>query len=188
MATIGSIILFTGISFAQTPDWEAEFPGYNRSVPKRLRRPPSGFGTGIFVGPPTGPVALDLAYKWEKRTLQGSLGGSWFDANVTMRLDYLWLIHSIPSDEYLHFPIMLGVGVSGKINERDPFGSASSSQFLGNGVFGSNYFGIRVPLAMTTRNENISMEIYSEVAPVLQVYPDLGVGFEFGIGSRLYFF
>ena len=178
MVTAYSLLIFSTIVGAQTPEWEEEFPGQKGSLPQRLRHSPRGFGVGIFTGAPVGPIALDLSYKWKKSMQQLALAGGTQDGNIRLKFDQLWQVHVIPSDEYLYFPIFAGLGISGRLNERRDEMT----------IIEEDYINIRVPLTMSSNSENIAIDLYAEVAPSLLVVPRVQFDVEWGFGSRIYFF
>ena len=178
MVTTYSTLIWSTVLLAQTPEWEEEFPGQQGSLPESLRHSPRKLGVGMFVGAPAGPIALDVSYKWKKSMQQLAIGGDFGEKNFRLKLDQLWRAHVIPSHEYLYFPIFAGIGVSGLINEqRDEFT-----------IIEEDYINIRLPLTMNTHSENIAIDFYAEIAPALMVVPRIQLGFEWGFGSRIYFF
>jgi len=178
MVTTYSLLIVSTALYAQAPEWEEEFPGQKGSLPKSLQHSPRGLGIGIFSGSPTGPIALELSYKWKQSMQQLALGGDMPEGNFRLKFDHLWRAYVIPSHEYLYFPIFVGLGLSTKIDER----------YSETSILEEDYISLRVPFVMSSNNENIAIDLYAEVVPTVMVLPNLQLGFEAGIGSRIYFF
>lgn len=126
------------------------------------------FGAGIFIGEPslvTGKIwtdshnAIDMGLGW-------SFG---HDSQLIMQGDYLHnlygLVKNINRGQLLFY-----YGVGGRI-------------ILGN----NDRLGVRVPLGADYLVQNQPIEVFFEVAPVLDLAPKTEPDFNAGIGVRYYF-
>jgi hypothetical protein len=157
---------------------EATEVGYNRK-----------FGLGFMIGNPTGLVgkywlstinALDFGvgfygYGWGFRgcDAQGRCWGGGY-GHLTLNVDYLWQSNLVKSTAQLDWH----VGAGGRV---DFFGDQYSSAFA---------VGVRGPIGLDLMFSNPSfLELFFEIAPVLYFapIPVAGLGFEGGLGVRLYF-
>lgn len=131
-----------------------------------------GFGIGIMFGAPTGLSAK----LWTSRVnafdfglglpLGSENGGSRFH----FHMDYLWHSFNVISSTE-RFPIYYGFG--GRYNGG------------GNGYDGS--FGIRGVIGIAWFPHSTPIDIFAELAPVLQLTSSVGLGLEGGIGIRYFF-
>ena len=138
-----------------------------------------GFGIGFIVGEPTGLSAklwtsgrnaFDFGLGW-------SVGGDRVTRNdithngsrIHFHMDYLWhSFSSIKSTERL--PLNYGIG--GRINS----GGGYNTSFGVRGVFGIAWLPRSTPL-----------DVFMEIAPVLQLVDYTGFGIDAGLGVRFYF-
>jgi hypothetical protein len=138
-----------------------------------------GFGIGFIVGEPTGLSAklwtsgrnaFDFGLGW-------SVGGDRISRNdvihegsrIHFHMDYLWhSFRTIKSTE--QFPLYYGIG--GRINS----GGGYNTSFGVRGVFGIAWLPRSTPL-----------DVFVEIAPVLQLVDYTGFGIDAGLGVRFYF-
>ncbi|MBM2845068.1 MAG: hypothetical protein HW407_380 [Bacteroidetes bacterium] len=126
-----------------------------------------GVGLGVIIGEPTGLSAkfwtssrnaIDVAVAYSFRR------SGYFHVHA----DYLWHFPNvIQSTE--RFPLYAGIG--GRIG-------------VGRG---SGIFGIRIAGGIAYWAKNAPIEIFFEVAPIVDLAPETGVSGNVGIGARYYF-
>jgi hypothetical protein len=129
------------------------------------------FGLGLIVGEPTGVSgkyllgeenAIDLAVAW-------NLSG---DNDFTLHADYLWNksdLIQVGSEKMLFY---FGVGVRMELRDNK-----------------SDKFGVRVPIGVSYRFVDPKfLELFGEVAPVVDLAPSTKMDLNVGIGARFYFF
>ncbi len=141
----------------------------------RLAAQDSGIGVGIIVGEPTG-----LSFKY----WLGS--GSAVDAGVAWSLegrssfsihgDYLRHFDLIQVEEG-HLPFYAGLGARMRFLEDRPNNEDSDNFRL----------GVRIPLGIAYLFENIPLELFLEVVPVLDLISSTEFDMNFGVGGRWYF-
>jgi hypothetical protein len=126
------------------------------------------FGVGVILGSPTG---LSAKY-WLSRitAIDGAVAWHFGDPDqLQLHADYLYHLD------------LRGVGVS---EGRLPF-------YLGAGVrvlAGNDSEGaIRIPLGISYLTAQLPLEIFAELAPVVEFAPDTDADVEGGVGIRFYF-
>jgi hypothetical protein len=134
------------------------------------------FGFGFVFGEPTG-------FTWRYRidyvhSFAGSIGFIPED-RTRINIDYQWHHHTDPSFAF-HFGIggTFGLGNSDYVVFHDNSGYFNTHRELG--------FGVRVPLGITIFPARTPLDIFFEVAPVLAVAPEIGIGLDAGVGMRIY--
>jgi hypothetical protein len=135
-------------------------------------------GFGFVFGEPTG-----LAWKYRLNrvnALDGAIGFSPFD-RFRVHLDYLW--HSHPFDEQrlsLHY----GIGPAMGFGRTEYFAINRRGDYvLRRDELG---FGARTVVGLTYMIPRSPIDLFLEVAPVFVVSPDAGIGFDAGLGMRVY--
>ncbi|MBM4390821.1 MAG: hypothetical protein FJ090_06835 [Deltaproteobacteria bacterium] len=138
-------------------------------------RDPEGIGMGIFLGGPTGFSAA-----WRPG---GTWGGRfWVDGAMAWSFASFAQVHAdacldladlrtsdIPNT---HFPVWLGAGPRLRIGSGTGYDSVN--------------LGIRVPIAMGVWHDKVPIEGWAELVPVVGVWPRTEMGFDGGIGARVY--
>jgi hypothetical protein len=134
------------------------------------------FGLGFVFGEPTG-------FTWRYRinyvnSVDGSIGFIPED-RARINVDYQWHHHTDPVFAF-HYGIgaAFGLGGSDYVVFHDRGGYFVAHRELG--------FGVRVPLGFTIFPSGTPLDIFLEVAPVLVLTPETGVGVDAGIGVRIY--
>jgi hypothetical protein len=123
-------------------------------------------GIGVMIGEPTG-VSLKF---WNSSSRAYDLGVAWsFSGNdaISLHGDYLW--HKWLDSEKGELAFHYGLGARALVTENN---SAA---------------GLRVPVGISYLIQDTPIELFVEVAPVINVLPDTdadGVG---GLGARFYF-
>ncbi|MBA2539059.1 MAG: hypothetical protein H0V17_05440 [Deltaproteobacteria bacterium] len=126
-------------------------------------------GIGVFVGQPTG---LDLKIGLQGRSaLDIVLGATRFDEPRASygHLQYLVLL-GVARGQSVNVPLRLGIGVAIAGVTEDATAVAA-----------------RVPLQLGLRFRRTPLEIYGEIAFVLQLIDDVDTDIDGGIGLRVYF-
>ena len=127
------------------------------------------FGLGAIFGVPTGINAkyflddlnaIDAAVAWD-------LSG---DNDFHVHADYLFHTYSLITVEKGELPVFFGIG--GRLKIRDDK---------------EDEFGIRFPLGLAYVFADVPIDVFAEVAPILDVVHDTEFDLEGGIGARFYF-
>jgi hypothetical protein len=136
------------------------------------------FGVGVIIGEPTG-----VAWKYRisgVNALDGAIGLSPGD-RVRFHVDYLWEKHSFEEEHLLlHYGAGAVVGAGG-------------SQYLGFGR-GDTYvlvqkdlgFAVRGVVGLTYEIPRSPFDAFLEIAPLLILTPDSGMGIDAAVGVRVY--
>ena len=125
-------------------------------------------GVGMMMGEPTGANAKYFFNQFH--AIDACIGWS-FSGNNNLHLhsDYLWhnydLLRGLGEDRV---PLYYGIGGRAK------FG-------------GDTRLGVRGPLGISYMLENIPVDVFAEVGPLVDFTPKLRFGFTAGIGARLWF-
>ncbi|MBS1492260.1 MAG: DUF3996 domain-containing protein [Bacteroidetes bacterium] len=133
----------------------------------------SGFGLGIIVGEPTG-----VSFKgWldSKSAVDGALAWSFLNnGSFHVHVDYLRHVNieSTPSGEF-NFHYGIGGRLKAKTND--------------NGNSNDARFGARIPLGLDYNFSSEPIELFLEVAPVLDFSPKTDASFNGALGVRFYF-
>ncbi len=133
-------------------------------------------GLGLIVGEPTGlsmkiwtsdEHAIDLAAAWS------------FSDNDSFQLhgDYLVHRYNVFKDEKIKgkLPLYYGIGARLKLEDDD------------RGRDDDDTFGIRVPIGITYLFDQEPIDVFAEIAPVLDLVPDTELDINVAIGARFYF-
>ena len=129
----------------------------------------SRFGAGLVIGEPTGP---NVKY-WINDTLalDGTVGWSLRDGdNVYVNADALWHKFDVIPVSSGRTAAYIGVGPSIEFRHEE-----------------DNRFGVRAPVGISYMLDNKPIDVFVEVAPVLDVSPGLHGDFTAGIGVRFWF-
>ena len=128
------------------------------------------FGLGLIVGEPTGlsanyflskENAIDLAVAWN------ASGNNDF----VLHADYLWYRHGLFKAGKVDMPLYFGVGGRLVLRDND-----------------SDKFGVRVPVGVSYRFIDPEfLELFGELAPIVDLAPSTKLDFNIGIGVRFYF-
>ena len=147
------------------------------SMPKSLKRAPGGFGVGIYMGAPTGLGALNVAHREKKITRQVYVSWNFNDEQLRGVVDQLWEIHNVKLEDGTQFPIYAGGRTWFRLNDLN-----TTLGFTGF----SNSIGVGVPFGALYQHEEVAIEAYVEGAPVFQIAPTMEMGFQVGVGVRLF--
>lgn len=128
------------------------------------------FGAGIIIGEPTG---ASVKY-WlnSKMAVDGAAGWSTHDhSNLFLQGDLLWHNFEVFPVPQGRLPLYIGAG--GFVRFRDDNRD--------------NQAGVRVPVGVSYMFENAPVDIFAEIAPALDLTPDIRGEITGGIGVRFWF-
>lgn len=128
-----------------------------------------GFGVGVIIGQPTGFSAKS----WINQTnaLDFGLGFSFAkdDNRIHIHSDYLWHSYNIIQSTE-KFALYYGPGLK-----------------LRTGKNNDAQLGIRGVLGLAWMSSKVPLDVFLEVAPVLNFIPGTGFKMDAGFGARYYF-
>ncbi len=135
-------------------------------------------GAGLIIGEPTG---ISLKYWISKRSavdfaLAWSLSGN---NSLHIHSDYLLHNYELFTVRRRKLPLYYGVGVR-YIDEEEKRSNKNKSEK-------KKILGIRVPGGVAYFFENIPVDIFIEVVPVVNLYPDTDFDLEIATGARYFF-
>jgi len=146
------------------------FAGFAKSQQK-------GFGLGIMFGEPTG-----ISFKgWlsERSAIDGGLGWSFaHEGSVHIHADYLYHFYDVFNTPRL--PLYLGVGGRIKLQNTNDNGNNNNDN---NDV----RIGIRVPFGISYQFAEVPIDLFLEIAPILDLNPKTEGSINGAIGARFYF-
>ena len=127
------------------------------------------FGIGAIFGEPTG---ISLKYfLTDVMAVDGVVGWAFSDdTDLHFHSDVLWHKHDIFTVSQGEVSLYGGVGGRVRFREHD-----------------SDRVGIRFPVGLAYRVETVPVDIFAEIAPVLDVAPSTRGDFTGGIGARYWF-
>jgi hypothetical protein len=126
-----------------------------------------GFGIGVILGEPTG--ISGKIWTSQQNAVDAGLAYSFRRKGYFhLHADYLWHFpHVIQSAE--RFPLFAGIG-----------GRVAAGR-------GSGIFGIRIPFGLAYWVRSAPVEVFLEVAPIVDLAPATEVSGNGGIGARFFF-
>jgi len=134
------------------------------------------FGVGIIVGEPIGITAK--LYLTDDRAVQGAVGSAFIGGGLQLHADYVFHPYILQSRDSFVLPVYVGPGVR-LIDYND---GRDSSAFA---------LGVRGVVGMLFDFKNEPIDVFFEIAPVLEYKFSSGAGFQLsfnaGIGIRYYF-
>lgn len=134
------------------------------------------FGAGIMIGEPTG-----LTFKqWMQHNRALDLAAAWSFANeaaLHVHMDYLYHVPGPPEIEVPGLLFHIGVGGRIKLVEDDNDKDNEAE----------NRLGVRVPLGVDYLFARSHVELFLEVAPLVDLAPDTDFTVNGGMGIRYYF-
>ena len=127
------------------------------------------FGAGLILGEPTG-VSLKYFFN-ETIAIDGGIGWS-FDDETSLHLhsDILWHKFDLVTLSEGQLPFYIGAGVRVKFRDN-----------------AEDRIGLRLPIGVSYIFEDLPLDIFFEVAPVIDFTPSTRGGFTAGIGARWWF-
>jgi hypothetical protein len=127
------------------------------------------FGIGLVLGEPTG---ASLKY-WlsDNFAIDGAVGWSFRgENNLHVHADFLWHKFDLIPVPRGQMPLYFGAGARFKLQDND-----------------DDRFGVRVPVGVSYLIEDIPVDVFLEVAPVVDVTPKTRFEFTAGVGVRYWF-
>ncbi len=135
-------------------------------------------GLGLILGEPTG---FTVKY-WldEEHAIDGAAAWSFWDGDgLHLHSDFLWhnfdLLEEVAGGDG-KLPVYFGVGA--RLKFRDDAGRDHDEN--------ETIFGIRVPIGISYIFENHPVDLFAEVAPILDLAPDVEVNVNLAVGVRFY--
>jgi hypothetical protein len=135
-------------------------------------------GIGLILGEPTG---LSVKY-WldEEHAVDGGVAWSFWDGDgFQLHSDFLWHNFDLlddPGGVDGKLPVYLGVGA--RLKFRDDEGRHHDDN--------DTVFGIRVPLGVSYLFDGKPIDLFAEIAPILDLTPDIELNFSLALGVRFY--
>jgi hypothetical protein len=138
-------------------------------------------GLGVIAGEPTG---VSLKYWLDGRHAVDAGVGWSFSENESLHLhaDYLWHDFGLlrPGDVKGRLPVYYGVGARLKMqDDGDGDGHGSNED--------DALFGARFPLGIAWISSSAPVDVFLEIAPVLDLLPGTDLSFNAAIGVRYWF-
>ena len=131
--------------------------------------PTHRFGAGLLLGEPTG--ASLKYFLTDKTAIDGAIGWSFHrETDLHLHGDFLWHKHDLFSVSEGQLSLYYGVGARVKFRDR-----------------ADDQVGVRVPVGVSYLFERVPVDVFAEVAPVLDFTPSARGGFTAGIGVRWWF-
>ncbi|MCB0406908.1 MAG: hypothetical protein KDD34_01815 [Bdellovibrionales bacterium] len=131
------------------------------------------FGIGAILGAPTG---ISAAYSLgNNRSIDAAAGWSLGD-DVNYHIHSTYLMHKPGAFEIDHIDIDIYFGIGARIKERDTDNKDEDFRF-----------GARAPFGVHYMFDDPPVEIFGEIALILDVLEETDVDFNLGIGARFWF-
>ncbi len=126
-----------------------------------------GFGLGVVVGEPTGVSAK--GWISPRGAVDGAIAWStWGDGYVDAHVDYLWHFDDIARTDQQVLPY---IGVGGRV-----LGWRDRSRV-----------GLRIPAGFDWLPSHTPLDVFLEVAPIVDLAPGTDLNMNGGIGVRIFF-
>jgi len=129
----------------------------------------STFGLGVIVGEPTGIDA-----KWflnDTNALEGALAWSLSnDNNLHIQVDYLHHQYDWIVPKKGRIPVYFGLG--GRVEFRQN---------------ADDLWGLRIPVGIAYEFADAPFDLFGEIVPLLELFPDTDFTLEGAIGARFWF-
>ena len=166
-----TLALFAGVCALadEAPGTNNTATALNDSMNRSMDDMTGKFGAGIIVGEPTGPtvkywlndtMAVDSTVGWSLRD----------DRNIYLNADVLWHNFDLIHPSRGTAAVFYGVGPSIEFRHHD-----------------DNRFGVRGPIGISYKLDNKPVDVFVEIAPILDFSPGLRGDFNAGIGARFWF-
>jgi len=130
------------------------------------------FGIGMILGQPTGFTTKFwfLEYNSFNTAFAWSLFESDSVKSFYVHLDHAFYYYGLFDIASGSLPLSVGVGLSAEFRTNE-----------------STLIGFRVPVGLTYIFKDIPIEIFGEIAPVINIYPNSNIKVVGGIGFRYFF-
>ncbi|MBN2362538.1 hypothetical protein JXL83_00225 [candidate division WOR-3 bacterium] len=130
------------------------------------------FGLGIVVGEPTGFTAK--YWLSPVNSLNAAIAWSVFDDNsfeaFYIHIDHVFYYYDLFRVQSGKAPVFIGVGGRFYFPRHD-----------------DTKIGFRIPMGLAYMFEQVPIEIYGEIAPVINIVPETDVDLDGGVGFRYFF-
>lgn len=127
----------------------------------------NGFGVGVLLGEPLG--ASFKAWLSDRTAIDGGVGWcNYDDDGVQVHADYLWHNFELLGAGSGRVPVYFGLGVRAKFAD-------------------DTHFGFRGPIGLSYMLDTVPIDLFAEVAPILDVTPNWHVEWNAVIGARYWF-
>ncbi len=128
------------------------------------------FGLGVIAGEPTGPCFK--LWTSQRTAIDGAAAWS-FAKNAGMHLHADYLFHNFDLIDVDKGRLPLYYGIGGRIR----FGEGN----------GDDNIGIRIPVGLAYLVENVPLDVFFEIVPILDLAPDTDLDFTAALGVRYFF-
>jgi len=135
------------------------------------------FGLGLIVGEPTG---LSVKY-WldDKQAVDGAVAWSfWDDDGLSLHADYLWHNYEFLNVGETDGKVPLYFGGGTRLKFRHNEGRHHDDNDL--------VFGLRAPVGISYIFNGKPLDLFAEIAPILDLAPDVDLAFSIAVGVRYY--
>ncbi len=138
-----------------------------------------GFGLGIIVGEPTG-ISIK-SWLGGKHAIDAA--GAWsFSENQSFQFHSDYLVHLVgvlpPAVNQSQLSLFTGIGGRIKFKEGNEGKGRNDDEHL---------LGVRIPLGISYLFAGAPVDLFVEVVPILDVFPDTEFDINGAIGARFYF-
>ena len=134
------------------------------------------FGVGLIVGEPIGVTAK--LYLTDDRAVQGAVGSAFIGGGLQLHADYVFHPYILQSRDSFVLPVYVGPGV--RVIDYNNGGNNTAWAL-----------GVRGVAGMLFDFKNEPLDVFFEIAPVLEYKFSSGAGFQLslnvGVGIRYYF-
>ncbi len=128
------------------------------------------FGLGVIAGEPTGPCFK--LWTSQRTAIDGAVAWSFAkNARIHLHADYLVHVFDLIDVETGRLPLYYGIG--GRIRFAD--GDRDDN------------IGVRIPVGLAYLVENVPLDIFFEIVPILDLTPDTDLDFNAALGVRYFF-
>jgi len=131
--------------------------------------PRGNFGLGIIVGEPTG---IDMKFFLnESNAIEGAVAWSLNgNNNLHLQAEYLYHNYTLITVEKGQLPFFFGLG--GRVVLREN---------------ADDVIGIRIPVGLAYEFDGGIFDVFAELVPVMDLFPDTEFDFEAALGVRFWF-
>lgn len=128
------------------------------------------FGLGVIAGEPTGPCFK--LWTSQRTAIDGAVAWSFAkNARIHLHADYLFHVYDLIDVETGRLPFYYGIG--GRIRFAD--GDRDDN------------IGVRIPVGLAYQVENVPLDVFFEIVPILDLAPDTDLDFNAALGVRYFF-
>ena len=134
-------------------------------------------GLGLILGEPTG---LSVKY-WldEEHAVDGAIGWSFWDEDgFQVHADYLWHFFELVQPEGVSGKMPVYFGVGGRLKFQEDNGRHDDDDHT--------VLGVRAPAGISYLFPGKPFEVFAEVAPILDLTPDVELNFSLAVGMHFY--